>query len=144
MQINESTPLEDVMNQIFGTKSPTKQTEPAPCKTLTKKLPYNVMKANKSENLYIEVIAPGFDKEDISIQIEGDMLTVSSDFIDDLVSTFEVKTIAYKCEPFKNTFSLHENYVGTKIEAAYENGIVTISIAKKESVTPSSRVIVID
>lgn len=89
--------------------------------------------AENDKEWQIELSAPGFSKEDFKINLEKEVLTISA----------EHKTEAQKEEKnytrrefsygsFSRSFRIKENTVDTeKIGAAYENGILNISLPKK-------------
>jgi HSP20 family protein len=88
-------------------------------------LPYNV---NETENDYtLEVSLPGFEKSDINIRVENDMLTLSHNN-DQASETFSWK------HSFTKSFTLPK-YVNTKkVTAELENGILNIVVPKETEV----------
>lgn len=85
-------------------------------------LPYNV---NETENDYtLEVSLPGFEKSDLSIKVENNLLTISHNN-DQSSETFTWK------HSFSKSFSLPK-YVNTKkVSASLENGILNILLPKE-------------
>ncbi len=86
----------------------------------------------------IEVAAPGFDKNDFNISLDNDLLTISSEKVENNETPederFTRKEFSY--QSFKRTFTLPELVEGDKITAKYENGILKIVIPKKEEAKP--------
>lgn len=88
----------------------------------------------------VEVAAPGFSKKDFHVELDNNLLTISS--------TKEVKNEEtardgrytrkeFAFSSFRRSFTLPENTVNTeKIKARYEDGILSISIPKLEEVKP--------
>jgi HSP20 family protein len=91
-----------------------------------------------TEEYGIEVAVPGFDKNDFNINLDNDLLTISSEKIVDHEvkedERFTRKEFSY--QSFKRTFTLPELVEGDKITAKYENGILKIVIPKKEEAKP--------
>ena len=84
----------------------------------------------------VEVAAPGLKKEDFSIELENDVLSVSHLKKEEKKAEGEngrytMKEFALKS--FKRSFSLPENQIDSeKIEAKYQDGILNIVLPKKE------------
>ncbi len=96
------------------------------------------------ENFAVEVAAPGLVKEDFKIELNNDLLTVSSEKkIENETSAdqqFTCREFSY--QSFSRSFTLPNIADGEKIAAKYENGILTVTIPKKEEViTKQNRVI---
>lgn len=91
----------------------------------------------ENEDFYqIEVAAAGLKKEDFRIEFENGKLTVSS------VKSEEEETKKYKQREFNyagfsRTFVVPKQKVDEgKISAAYENGVLSILLPKREEVKP--------
>lgn len=86
----------------------------------------------------VEVAAPGFDKSDFNIELNNDVLTISSEKeIENEVKEneqFTKKEFSY--QSFTRSFTLPELVEEDKITAKYENGILRIAIPKKEEAKP--------
>lgn len=90
----------------------------------------NITESN--ENYGLEFSAPGFSKEQITIGIENDMLTVSGEFKKEEVK--EEKNYSRKefsLGSFKRSFTLPESVNKDAITAKYENGLLHITIPKQ-------------
>ena len=87
----------------------------------------------------MQVIAPGLQKEDFAINIEKNTLTVS---FDQKVETKEPadKWIRqeFKMKSFKRSFTLSDKVDTNDIKAVYENGILRVSLPKKEKEEPKT------
>jgi len=86
----------------------------------------------------LALAAPGYGKEDIEIKIDDNILTISSEKKEDNVEKEGEKFTRkeFKYAAFKRTFTLPDTVDATKIGANYENGILNISIPKKEEAKP--------
>ena len=80
---------------------------------------------------------PGFKKEDISIDVENDCLTISVERkVEDERPNFVKRERVYGS--FSRSFDVSGIDV-EKIEAAYNDGILTLTMPKKVEVKPASR-----
>lgn len=87
------------------------------------------------DSFEVEVAAPGKAKEDFNIELDNDVLTISSETKkEDETSSengrFTRKEFSYST--FKRAFSLPESVDSSKISASYNNGVLMISLPKKE------------
>ncbi|HTS43622.1 MAG TPA: Hsp20/alpha crystallin family protein [Puia sp.] len=81
----------------------------------------------------VSVAAPGLKKSDFKIDVEGNMLTISSERED----TKEEKDARYtrkeySYSSFNRSFTLPEEVNQDKIEASYEDGVLRLTLPKKE------------
>ena len=86
----------------------------------------------------MEVVAPGFQKEDFKINLDNNTLTISSEKKEETENKDE-KYIRkeYKHQSFKRSFTIDETIDAENIAAKYVNGILTLNLAKKQEVKPS-------
>ncbi len=90
-----------------------------------------------SDDFEIEVAAPGFDKKDFSIEINQGTLKISSEKkseTDNNEESYSRKEFSY--QSFCRSFSLPLSVNSEKIEAKYENGILSVVIPKREEAKP--------
>ncbi len=93
--------------------------------------PANIIENEKDFKLELSV--PGFKKEDFTIDIEQGVLTISSERKEE--STREEKNYSRKefsYSSFSRTFQLPENTDENNISAKYDNGVLQLTIPKKE------------
>ncbi|MCL2077988.1 MAG: Hsp20/alpha crystallin family protein [Oscillospiraceae bacterium] len=82
---------------------------------------------------------PGFDKEDIKIDVEGERLCLTAERknqSETKESSFIRRERSYGA--YKRCFNI-ENVEADKIEAAYKNGVLTVTMPKKGEETPKAR-----
>ena len=82
---------------------------------------------------------PGFKKEDISIDVENDCLTISAER---KLDNEDKKHNFVKRERFYGSYSRSFDVSGINvdgIEAAYNNGVLTLTMPKKVETVPASR-----
>jgi HSP20 family protein len=81
----------------------------------------------------VELSAPGFEKGDFKIEADNKVLTISAEHKVENESegkTFTRKEFSYGS--FRRTFSLPEAVNDEKIDAKYVNGILKITMPKKD------------
>jgi len=100
-------------------------------------LPAVNVKENENE-FKIEVAAPGLTKKDFNINLENNLLTISSEKEDSKSEEKEnYSRREFSYQSFTRSFTLPENLVdGEKISARYEDGILKIEIPKREEAKP--------
>ncbi|HEX5027000.1 MAG TPA: Hsp20/alpha crystallin family protein [Agriterribacter sp.] len=85
------------------------------------------------EEYLVSLAAPGLKKDDFKIDIDGNMLTISSekeDSKEEKGKKFNRKEYSYSS--FSRSFTLPEEINKEKIEAQYEDGVLKISLPRKE------------
>ncbi|NOY49100.1 MAG: Hsp20/alpha crystallin family protein [Chlorobi bacterium] len=93
------------------------------------------------EGFEVEMSAPGFDKKDFKIELNNDLLTISSEKKNENETKegqqFNRREFSY--QSFSRSFTLPQSVEGEKIAAKYENGILNIAIPKKEEAKPKPK-----
>lgn len=92
----------------------------------------------------VEVAAPGFEKGDFKLELNRDLLTIYSEKkIENETKEGEQFTKReFSYQSFSRSFTLPNTADGERIQASYDNGILNITIPKKEEAKPKpSRVI---
>ena len=89
----------------------------------------------KPDSFLVEMAAPGMDKKDFKIEIDGSALTISSEKQNEKEEkdgeNYNRKEFSY--QSFYRTFHLPKEVVNAdKIQAKYENGILKLEIPKRE------------
>jgi HSP20 family protein len=86
----------------------------------------------------VELAAPGFEKGDFKIELNNNLLTISSEKkVENETKEGEYFTKReFSYQSFSRSFTLPNLADGEKIEANYEKGILTIVIPKKEEAKP--------
>jgi HSP20 family protein len=91
-----------------------------------------------SEAFEVEMAAPGLAKSDFNIELNHDLLTISSDKETGKETTegqeFTQREFSY--QSFSRSFTLPNSADSEKIKAKYENGILKVVIPKKEEAKP--------
>ncbi|MDM8174650.1 MULTISPECIES: Hsp20/alpha crystallin family protein [Olivibacter] len=87
-----------------------------------------------ADNYEVEMAAPGMNKDDFKIELDGNLLTISSskEYEDEKRDDgYARKEFSYRS--FQRSFNFPKDVVDEdKIEAKYENGLLKLTIPKKE------------
>jgi HSP20 family protein len=91
------------------------------------------------EAFEIEVAAPGMNKDDFKVNLENNVLTISSEKKEEKKheekGRYTRREFSY--QSFQRSFTIPENLVeGDKITAKYFDGLLCIKLPKKEEVKP--------
>ena len=104
--------------------------------------PANIIE--KNDSYMVELAAPGMEKADFIVKLDGKILTISTEKKTEAAAENEKiirKEFSYKS--FKRSFTLDEKIDATNITARYENGILKLELPKKEEVKNGAKDIVI-
>lgn len=94
----------------------------------------------ETETMYsINLAAPGLNKQDFAIRVENNTLSISCEKETQAEESDEqYSRREYNFTSFNRNFSLPEEVNADKIEATYENGILTLMLPKKEEAIKST------
>jgi HSP20 family protein len=85
------------------------------------------------EAYLVEVAAPGLAKENFNVKVEDELLTISAEVQEQKLDESEKFTRKeFSQSSFKRTFTLPKTIASDKINAAYENGILKVTLPKLE------------
>ena len=93
----------------------------------------------QKDDYLVSLAVPGLKKDDFKIDVEGNMLTISSEkeeTKEEKDKKFTRKE--YNYSSFSRSFSLPEEINKEKIEASYEDGVLKISLPRKEEAKKST------
>lgn len=97
------------------------------------------------EAFKLELAAPGFDKQDFKVNIENDFLTVTASRETNNEEQNERYTRReFSVASFKRSFKLPKTVNQEAIAAVYENGILNVTLGKKEEAKPLVKTIEIN
>ncbi|MCS6819440.1 MAG: Hsp20/alpha crystallin family protein [Chitinophagales bacterium] len=87
-----------------------------------------------NESYQIEVAAPGFNKENFSVKVEDNILTISGTVNEEKENIDNEKYTRreFRYQSFTRSFTLPKKIDSTKITACYENGILKVILPKPE------------
>jgi len=86
----------------------------------------------------VEVAAPGFTKNDFKIELNHDLLTISSEkeIENEMKEGQQFSLREFSYQSFSRSFTLPNSADSEKIGAKYEDGILRVIIPKKEEARP--------
>lgn len=88
-----------------------------------------------ADNFEVEMAAPGMNKEDFKVQLDGNTLSISAEqeYRNESNGNYTRKEFSYQA--FQRTIMLPKDVVDEdKINARYENGLLRLTIPKREEV----------
>ena len=90
----------------------------------------NVTESEKAYNIALSV--PGYSKDEIKVKIENNVLTITSD--EEAGNKVDYLLHEFSKRKFKRSFELPEGTEVGNIKATHDNGILNLSIPKKEKI----------
>ena len=92
----------------------------------------------------LEFAAPGFEKQDFSLNVENGHLTVNAKRENKQEASNERFTRReFRFDSFKRTFTIPETVNQDSISAVYQNGVLYVTLPKKEEATTNVKTIAI-
>lgn len=104
--------------------------------------PVNIVE--KNDFYHIELAAPGMEKADFNVKLDGKTLTISTEKKEEKSTENEKlirKEFSYKS--FNRSFTVDDKIDAANITAKYENGILKLDLPKKEDVKNGAKEITI-
>jgi HSP20 family protein len=87
----------------------------------------------KQDHYEITLAAPGMKKDDFNIDVEGNLLTISAQSEQKREDQGERHTRQeFNYTSFSRAFTLPDGVVRDKIDASYENGLLTLTLPKTD------------
>lgn len=98
---------------------------------------FNVPAANIQEfedKFVLDLAAPGKSKKDLNIELDNDVLTISSEKEDknEDKTNDSFTRQEYSYESFTRSFTIPESVDSSKIKANYEDGVLKLELPKRE------------
>jgi len=85
------------------------------------------------KNYFLELAVPGLDRKDLKIDINEDVLTVSSEIKNEAEENKDgYKRKEFSYSSFCRSFYIPENVNRDKIEANYKDGVLSVGLPKQE------------
>ena len=82
---------------------------------------------------HLEVAAPGMDKADFNLKLDGNILTISAERKQETKDeTSKAIRREFSYRSFKRSFTLDEKIEAANIAAKYDNGVLKVELPKKE------------
>ena len=95
-----------------------------------------------AEDYRVEVQAPGFDKKDLKIEMVDDTLTIRGEHTREQSENNEEKRWMrreFSRSAFERSFILPQSVQADSIRAEYVNGVLQLTIPKREEAKPKMR-----
>ena len=105
-------------------------------------VPVNIRETDK--NYELEVIAPGLQKQDFQLNLAGDQLTIAFSHKEENHEENKDRgwlRQEYKKRSFSRSFTVDDTVDSANAVARYENGVLHLTLPKKESAQKISRAI---
>ncbi len=97
----------------------------------TQHAPVNIQETDKGYEL--QLVAPGLKKEEFKLSVDRDILTISFDHKEEETEQApKWLRKEYKLKSFKRSFTLNEKIDTAGIAARYADGILHVTLPKKE------------
>jgi len=97
----------------------------------------------ETENEFVvEVAIPGIKKEDVKVELNENVLSISSELKkEENKSNDKYTRKEFSYSTFKRSFTIDEDAIDAdNVEAKFENGILNVHLAKKVKTEPEKRV----
>ena len=133
------TPFDKIFDQLMAQQFPNFQEEVGVSFNQGAYPKVNVYEYDDKVGIVAEI--PGLDKKNVSVDVEDSVLTISGDKhgFDD--SAGKCITRELKQSSFKRSFNLGEHLDGDDVSANFKDGMLSISIPKKEPEKPKKNFI---
>ena len=106
---------------------------------------YAPVNITETENDYVlELVAPGLEKEDFSVNLDKNILTISAEKKAQTENeTGKVIRREFRHQSLKRSFTVDEKIDAQNIVAKYINGVLTLNLPKKPEVKEATKQITI-
>ena len=107
-------------------------------------VPVNLRETDKSYEM--SVVAPGLKKEDFRLNVSNELLTISYEQKEEQNNENKEQgwlRKEYKMQSFSRSFGLDDSVDLNNISASYDNGILHLSLPKKENARRISKTIIV-
>lgn len=123
------TAMDQIFKDLLGGTQYTQRATP----------PVNIKETEQS--FLVELIAPGRKKEDFNVEIDNDLLTISNAVNTEASEQEEGKYTRreFTQTAFKRSFTLPETVNETDINAVYIDGVLKLTLPKKEEALPKAK-----
>ncbi len=134
--VNDIRKTFELMNAIINST----MGEPATEEALVDFRP-NINTRETENDYHIEVELPGVKKENVDIQVDGNVLTISGERkVRQEVKEEDYHRIESRYGKFSRSFTLPEKVDIANIQAEFENGILEVTIPKLKVDTSSKKI----
>ena len=128
------TPFDRVFDELVNKTFPTFQEETGVSFNKGAYPKVNIYEYDDKIGIVAEI--PGLDKKNVSVEVEEDVLIISGDKHGFDSDGGKCITRELKQSAFTRSFNLGEHLDGTNVSAKFKDGMLSISIPKKEPEQP--------
>ena len=129
------TPFDKIFDSLMAKQFPTFQEEVGVSFNQGAYPKVNVYEYDDKISIVAEI--PGLDKKNVSVEVEEDVLIISGDKHGFDSDGGKCITRELKQSAFKRSFNLGEYLDGESVSAKFKDGMLSISIPKKEPEKPT-------
>ena len=86
----------------------------------------------RNDEYILQMALPGYSKKEIVIDIEQDILYISSQLEEGRVNDDQTIRREFRILPFERRFEIPDSIDQEKISASFKNGILLVALPKKE------------
>jgi len=133
------TPFDTIFDQMMNKQFPAFQEEVGVSFNKGSYPKVNVYEYDDKIGIIAEI--PGLDKKNVSVEVEENMLTISGDKHGVEDEGAKCITRELKHSSFKRSFNLGDHLDGEDISASFKDGMLSISIPKKEPELPKKKMV---
>ena len=132
------TPFDKIFDELMSKQFPTFQEEVGVSFNQGAYPKVNVYEYDDKIGIIAEI--PGLDKKDVTVDVEEGVLTISGDK-HGFAESDGAKCITreLKQSSFKRSFNLGEHLDGDNVGASFKDGMLSISVPKKEPEKPKKK-----
>ena len=95
----------------------------------------------KENAFHLELVAPGKEKKDFDVELEEDILTISTtsenEIVEDDTRSSHVESLTMR--PLHRSFRIPETIDTKSIKANYKNGLLSIVLPKRKEAIPEPK-----
>ncbi|MCM5663142.1 Hsp20/alpha crystallin family protein [Galbibacter mesophilus] len=97
----------------------------------------------EDDKFSLELAAPGMKKDDFNVEVDKNVLTISAEVKSESEESNKENGVYSRKEfnysSFKRVFTLPETIDSDKINASYEDGVLLLTLPKKEEALPKPK-----
>ena len=133
------TPFDKIFDQMMNKQFPAFQEEVGVSFNQGAYPKVNIYEYDDRIGIMAEI--PGLDRKNVSVEVEQNLMTISGDKHGFEGDGAKCITRELKHSSFKRSFNLGEHLDGEDISASFKDGMLTISIPKKEPELPKKKMV---
>ena len=131
------TPFDKIFDELMNKQFPTFQEEVGVSFNQGAYPKVNVYEYDDKIGIVAEI--PGLDKKNVTVDVEDQVLTISGDKHGFDTDGGKCITRELKQSSFKRSFNLGDHLDGDSVSAKFKDGMLSISVPKKEPEQPKKR-----